>query len=95
MEKICDSFKIDELEGKAVIDFLPSVISVSEKNIMDQWKKYFMNHNVPFAIAKEWIVTKERYNGAWKYKMYKLEKTGEDIGISIFFRSKFGEGSHA
>lgn len=94
MEKLSQYFKIEQLESKAVIDFLPSVIGLKEKKIMEVWRDYFENKQVPYAITKEWIVTKERPKGCWKYKLYKLEKTNEDIGIIFFYKAKFIKVNH-
>ena len=67
MQNIVDSFMIENLDQSKLYDILPSIIPgnkhlekmsdgktfflLSEKEILDRWKKYFESKQVPYIIT--------------------------------------------
>jgi len=84
MEKIIEGYGLEELEGREVIDFLPKIISKSERAILFNWRNFFRAKQVPYAI------TETPESNKMLYKLYKLEVAGsEEMKTITFFWENF------
>ena len=82
METIIRSFKINDLEGRETINFLPKIISKNDKMILERWCEFFDLKGVPF------VVTVIKNKNQERYKLYKLERSNSEEMDTILFCKK-------
>jgi len=67
--EIIERFRSEELKDKPIVDFVPTIIGMSQMPILYSWAKYFRKRNVPFIITRsksgdvvKYTLWKERYD---------------------------------